>query len=96
MALSDTTGSDRILLRQASPGVVGGGTTPQADNVTLTGGSDLVESAWGDDDILIMGGDDTTVRTQQGDDERVQRLQQKVMSLQKLRKSIKRGEILDD
>jgi DNA primase len=34
--------------------------------------------------------------TQQGDDERVQRLQQKVMSLQELRKSVKRGDFLDD
>ncbi|MFB6097586.1 MAG: DNA primase [Salinibacter sp.] len=34
--------------------------------------------------------------TQQGDDDRVQRLQQKVMSLQELRKSIKRGDFLDD
>jgi len=34
--------------------------------------------------------------TQQGDDERVQRLQQKVMSLQELRKTIKRGEFFDD
>jgi len=34
--------------------------------------------------------------TQQGDDEEVQRLQQKMMSLQELRKSIERGEFLDD
>jgi DNA primase len=34
--------------------------------------------------------------TQAGDDDRVQRLQQKVMSLQQLRKSIRRGDFLDE
>jgi len=34
--------------------------------------------------------------TEAGDDDRVQRLQQKVMSLQQLRKSIRRGDFLDE
>ena len=34
--------------------------------------------------------------TQQGGDDRVQRLQQKVMSLQELQKSVKQGDFLDE
>ncbi len=48
------------------------------------------------DEALDMVRERMYQATQQGDEDRVQRLQQKVMSLQKLRKSIKQGDFLDD